>query len=160
MKKLICLLAGLFISGQVFALDISPDSPRIVQLSEDASSVIIGNPEHASVAMDNPRLLLITAKRPGMTGLTVLGKNGQVILQENLIINGPTQNFIRIKNACINGGDGCQPTRMFHCEKDTACNNVIVSEPTVSGQGGGASSGGGEQSLVPDLGEGLTGSEE
>ncbi len=160
MKKLVYLLACLFISGQALAIDISPDSPRIIQLSEDASSVIVGNPEHASVAMDNPRLLLITAKRPGMTGLTILGKNGQVILQENLIVNGPTQNFIRIKNACVNGGDNCQPTRMFHCKKGTACNNVIVSEPTVSGQGGGASNNSGEQSLAPDLGEGLTGSEE
>jgi hypothetical protein len=160
MKKLVCLLACLFISGQALAIDISPDKPRILQLSEDASSVIIGNPEHASVAIDNPRLLLITAKRPGMTGLTVLGKNGQVILQENLVVNGPTHNFIRIKNACINGGEGCQPTRMFHCEKGTACNNVIVSEPTVSGQGVGASSGGEGQSLAPDLGEGLTGLEE
>lgn len=160
MKKLACLfVACLLISSHVLALDISPDSPRIVHLSEDASSVIVGNPEHASVAMDNPRLLLITAKRPGMTGLTVLGKNGQVILQENLIINGPTQNFIRIKNACINGGDGCQPTRMFHCEKGAPCNNVIVSEPTVSGQGGGSSNGD-SQTPTLDLGEDLAGSEE
>lgn len=125
------------------ALDVSPDGPRIVSLSEDAASVIVGNPAHASVVLDNPRLMIITAGIPGMTRLTVLGRNGKVIMSENIIVNGATSGMVRVRNACINGGEGCQPTKMYFCEEGDVCHNVIVNEPTVSGNGGGASGPGG-----------------
>ena len=120
------------------ALDVSPDGPKIVNLAEDATSVIVGNPAHATVVMDNPRMLIVNAGRPGMTNLTVLGRNGKVIMNEHIIVNGAAPGYVRIKNACINGGDSCQPTSMYYCEPGQMCHNVMVNEPSVSGGGGGA----------------------
>lgn len=137
-------------STSVMALEVSPDGPRMVQLPEDAASVIVGNPAHASVIMDNPRLLIINAGIPGMTRLTVLGRDGKVILSENIIVNGATAGMVRVRNACINGGEACQPTRMYYCEKGTACHNVIVNEPTVAG-GSGASAGGEGDGAAPSM---------
>ena len=121
------------------SIEVSPDGPRVVSLSQDAASVIIGNPAHASVVMENPRLMMINAGIPGMTRLTVLGRDGKVIMSDNIIVNGPTQDMIRVRNACINGGEGCQPTKMFFCEEGKQCHNVIVNEPTAGGSGGGES---------------------
>lgn len=137
----ILLLSLCLFSMPSMALDVSPDGPKMVQLSEDASSVIVGNPAHATVVIDNPRLLMITAGVPGMTKLIVLGKKGQVILDETVIVNGASRGFIRVKNACINGGEACQPTKMFYCDGGKPCHNVIVNEPTVSGGGSSAGSG-------------------
>ncbi len=128
-------------STAVMALDVSPDGPKIVSLPEDASSVIVGNPAHATVVLDNPRLMIITAGIPGMTRLTVLGRQGNVIMSENIIVNGATDGMVRVRNACINGAEGCQPTRMFYCEEGQQCHNVIVNEPTAGGAGGGAPEG-------------------
>lgn len=155
--KIVSIIFGvlLFISTSVMALEVSPDGPRIVQLREDAASVIVGNPAHASVVMDNPRMLIINAGIPGMTRLTVLGRNGNVILSENIIVNGASNGFVRVRNACINGGDNCQPTRMFYCEAGDACHNVIVNEPSVSGGGSAGGAGAsGDLELDDAFGEG------
>ena len=151
MKFLLILLAfGLFTTSSIMALEVSPDGPRIVSLNEDAASVIVGNPAHATVILDNPRLMIITAGIPGMTRLTVLGRDGKVIMGEDIIVNGPSIGMVRVRNACINGGENCQPTRMYHCVEGRQCHNVIVNEPTVSGNGG-AAAGSASTSGVPSL---------
>lgn len=137
------------LSFQVTALDVSPDGPKIVQLPEDGASVIVGNPAHASVVMDNPRVMMINALIPGMTRITVLGKRGNVIFNEHIVVNGPSENYIRVKNACINGGDACQPTRMYYCSEGRQCHNVIVDEPTVSGGESSSEEDGG----IPSIGD-------
>jgi len=146
--------AALFISTSVMALEVSPDGPRIVQLNEDAASVIVGNPAHASVVMDNPRMLIINAGIPGMTRLTVLGRNGNVILSENIIVSGASDGFVRVRNACINGGENCQPTKMYYCEEGDSCHNVIVNEPTIAGDGGDSGADSASLELDDAVGEG------
>lgn len=125
------------------AINVSPDGPRIISLSEDAASVIVGNPAHASVVLDNPRLMIITARVPGMTRLTVLGRNGKVIMSENVIVNGAASGLIRVRNACINGGEGCAPTKMYFCEPGDACHNIVVNEPVMDGGAAAANAGAG-----------------
>jgi len=131
--SIVVITIFVFIISPVHALDVSPDGPRLVELPEDASSVIVGNPSHATVALDNPRLMIISAGVPGVTKLTVLGKSGRVIFNERLIVNGARGGYIRIKNACINGGDVCQKTKMYHCENGEACHSIAVNDPAVSG---------------------------
>lgn len=110
------------------ALEVSPDAPLIVNLREDAKTVILGNPNHATVSLETARMLLITAGMPGMTGLTVLGNNGNVIMNEKIIVNGAAEGYVRVQNACINADGDCQPVRMYYCEEGSACHNVIVAE--------------------------------
>tara|TARA_B100001750_G_C15520408_1_gene611073 strand:+ start:4361 stop:4837 length:477 start_codon:yes stop_codon:yes gene_type:complete len=127
----------IFGSTMANALDVSPDGPLIINLREDAQSVIVGNPNHASVSLDNPRLLIVTAGIPGVTSLTVLGENGRVIMNDKIISGGSAQGYVRIQNACINAQGACQPVKMFYCEEGSACHNVVVAEtaPTASTQG-------------------------
>jgi hypothetical protein len=135
-NALFIIAAALFMMPMhLSSLEVSPDGPQIIHLSEDAGTVIVGNPAHATVAMDNPRMLIVNAGIPGLTSLTVLSRTGKVILSDKIIVNGATENYVRVRNACINVGEGCQPTRMFYCETGTACHNVIVNEPVVSGAG-------------------------
>ena len=88
--------------------------------------MIVGNPMHATVALDNPRLMIINAGVPGVTKLTVLGKNGRVIWSDRLIVNVGGGDYIRINNACINGGDECQSTKMLYCEDGEKCHSMMI----------------------------------
>ena len=129
-----------FISLSVQALEIYPDAPRIINLPEDASSVIIGNPSHAYVVLDNPRLMIVTAGLPGVTQLTVLGKDGHIIWNDRLIVNVGGGNYIRINNACINGGDECQSTKMLYCGDGSKCHSVAINTTNNDNGSGGVSS--------------------
>jgi len=116
-------------------VDINATSSKIVKLSEDASSVIVGNPSHVSVSMDNPRMMVMTALMPGVTQVIVLGAEGKVIWSDSVSVNRPTEQIIRVRNACINSDDAsCQAVRLFNCEDGAACENVnlIGSSPVAT----------------------------
>ncbi len=94
---------------------LTPDRTEMVKLDEDANSIIIGNPAHLNVLLENPRLLLLAARQPGATQMTILNSAGKVIMQRHVIVSGPKEEYIRIRRSCINGGNGCQPTTVYYC---------------------------------------------
>ena len=96
-------------------IKLAPDKTELVHLDTDANSVIIGNPAHLNILLDNPRLLLLAARQPGATQFTVLSASGKVIMQRHVIISGPQEKYVRIRRACINGGSGCAPTTVYYC---------------------------------------------
>ena len=113
--------------GQAQDVVVTYDGPTMIDLNEDATSVIVGNPNHAQVVLDNPRRLFINAGQPGMTRLTVLGQNGQVIFNRNIIVGGGSNQMIRIRNACINsGGAACQANRVYYCPEGRRCSDVSL----------------------------------
>lgn len=94
---------------------LTPDKTEMVKLDEDANSIIIGNPAHLNVLLENPRLLLLAARQPGATQLTVLNSEGKVIMQRHVIVSGPKDEYVRIRRSCINGGNGCEQTTVYYC---------------------------------------------
>lgn len=108
------------------AIRLSSAKPALIHLEEDASSVIVGNPVHASVTLDNPRMLMINAGIPGMTNIVVLGRNGQVIFDRAVISGSGSDDMVRIQNACVNGGDGCVANKMYYCAAGERCHDVAI----------------------------------
>jgi len=87
---------------------------HLIRLDKDAASVIVNNPNHASVMLDTPRLLIIVPHEPGATSFTVLGANGETIMEKNLIITNVQPKYVRIRRMC--GDDrNCQPSSYFYC---------------------------------------------
>ena len=128
MRVFIILFTGLFlfVTSQSYALEVSPDGPKIINLSDDATSVIVGNPNHASVVLDSPRRVIVNAGEPGSTRLTILGDGGQVLFNDHIVVSGPSEGYVRVRNACINGGDGCQEYNIYQCEGNGPCHDVSL----------------------------------
>lgn len=99
---------------------LTPDKSEIVRLEEDAVSVIVGNPDHLGVLMDDARLLILVPRQPGATYLTLLNKDGQVIMQRHVIVSVANRDYIRIRRSCGaaggKGGEGCQETSVYYCK--------------------------------------------
>lgn len=152
----ICVAAGILPAAQVFAqnsgqaqtsgqvqpvqvqsaqaegpLYVGMDGPEIIRLDADAASVVVGNPTHAAVTMDDSRTLMINPLAPGMTRIVVIGREGQVVMDRRVVIgarnsgqnNGGGQ-FITIKNACINSEDDCQNRKVYYCMEGEKCHDV------------------------------------
>ncbi|MFN3828137.1 MAG: pilus assembly protein N-terminal domain-containing protein [Micavibrio sp.] len=96
-------------------LRLTPDKSEIVKLNDDAASLIIGNPAHLNILMDNPRTLIMVPRTPGATHFTVLNSVGRIVMQRHVIIASPKEDYIRVRRSCINGGNGCQDTRVYYC---------------------------------------------
>ena len=94
---------------------LTPDKSELVKLNESATSIIIGNPLHINVIADSAKLLVIIPRSPGATHFTVLGKNGQILMQRHVIVASPKKDYLRIKRTCAGDADDCQDTSVFYC---------------------------------------------
>lgn len=106
-------------------LKITPDKSEIVRLDQDASTVIVGNPNHISVLADNVRTLVLVAKSPGATFFTVLNAKGDVVMQRHVIVAQPGEKYVRVRKSCAGSKDGnCQQTQVFYCPD--MCHQIIM----------------------------------
>ena len=94
-----------------------PDKSELVPLDGDATSVVVGNPAHIGVMLDTPRLAVVIPRTAGATYFTVLGKDGNVIMQRHVIVAAPKKNYVRVRRSCGNApaGTACQPTSVYFC---------------------------------------------
>lgn len=96
------------------ALRLTSNKDQIIRLDQDAASVIVNNPAHATVLLDSPRLLIIMPRDPGATSFKVLNGDGAVILQKDIIVTNAQPKYVRIRRMCT-GGAGCVPEAYFYC---------------------------------------------
>ena len=94
---------------------LTPDKSELIHLDDSATSIIIGNPAHINVIADSAKLVVVIPKAPGATHFTILGKNGQIIMQRHVIVASPKKDYLRIKRTCSDGDDNCQATSVFYC---------------------------------------------
>ncbi len=94
---------------------LTPDRTHLVRLQEDASSVIVTNPAHASVMLDSPRLLVVMPREPGATSFTVLNTKGDVILEQDVIVSAVQKRYVRVRRMCGNSDPTCTRNAYFYC---------------------------------------------
>ncbi len=119
---------------------LTPDKSELIRLEKDAASIIVGNPAHINVIADSAKTLVIVPRLPGATHFTVLGKQGQVIMQRHVIVASPKEDYVRIKRTCSGDDDECAKTSVFYCPD--MCHEISVegqtTEATASNEGSGA----------------------
>lgn len=98
-------------------LKLSPDKSEILTLSEDAGSIVLGNPAHLNVLVDSARRLIAVPKAPGASYFTVLNKAGDVIMQRHVLVAPPKEKYVRVRKTCYGEAakGGCQAMRTYYC---------------------------------------------
>jgi len=94
---------------------ISPNQPKIIHLKENAVSVIISNPTHATVILDTPRILIIIPREPGATAFTVLNAKGNIIIEKNILVSARANEHVRIRRICSGDDNSCVSQEVFYC---------------------------------------------
>ncbi len=97
------------------SLRLTSNKNALIKLDKDAHSVIVNNPEHASVMLDTPRLLIVIPHKPGATSFTVLDKYGETIIQKDIIITNVQKKYVRIRRICAQSDKTCNPSSYFYC---------------------------------------------
>lgn len=97
------------------ALRMTPDKSQLITLKREATSVMVGNPNHIEIVAESSNTLVIIPKEPGASHFTVLDQNGDVIMQRHVIVAAPQKSYLRIRRTCARGDEGCQTTSMYYC---------------------------------------------
>lgn len=94
----------------------TPEGPAVIQLDQDAASLIVGNPAHATAVLENPRLIMLIPQQPGATKVMALDRSGKAIFNRHVLVGGGKSQFLRINRACVNASTaGCRPVAMYYC---------------------------------------------
>lgn len=114
------------------ALRLTPDKSELVRLDNDVASVVVGNPNHLGVLMDNPRLLILLPRQPGATYLTLMDVDGNVLMQRHVLVASPKSDYVRIRRSCGAAGNAaCEQTSVYYCPG--VCHEVGMNDGKGSG---------------------------
>ncbi|MCE9508448.1 MAG: pilus assembly protein N-terminal domain-containing protein [Alphaproteobacteria bacterium] len=116
------------------ALRLTPNKNKIIRLDQDAASVVVNNPKHASVMLDSPRLIIIMPRLPGTTSFTVLNSAGETILQKDVIVTNVQPQYVRVRRVCASGDTSCTPAAYYYCPD--GCYEVTPVAPGAAGSEG------------------------
>ncbi len=109
---------------------LTPEGPAVIKLSEDAASVIIGNPAHATAMLENPRLIMLMPGQPGATKVMALDRNGRAIFSRHVLVGGTPGGHLRVTRVCATStAGGCKPVSMYYCPDK--CYETAIPESTV-----------------------------
>ena len=93
---------------------VTMDQVRTYTMSEDADSIIIGNPGIADIAVRDKNSFLLFGKAPGMTNLIVLDGQGNQVKNLEVRVNPPSYGMLvyhrGLRRTTYNCTNDCQPT--------------------------------------------------
>lgn len=97
-------------------LNMTQDKSEMIKLTQEAASVVVGNPNHISVMLDTPDTLIVVPRKAGASHFSVIGKDGNILMQRHVIVGAPKENYVRIRRSCnAKSGAGCQKTSTYYC---------------------------------------------
>ena len=91
---------------------------RILRLARPADSVVIGNPSIADAVVQDAQTIVLTGKDFGVTNIVVMDKQGEPILDRELVVSRNTRGTTRIYRQAEVQTLSCTP----YCEKASAKN--------------------------------------
>jgi Flp pilus assembly secretin CpaC len=95
------------VAGEV--IDVPLDSARLVKLPERAATVVIGNPLIADLSIQPGGLAVITAKGYGATNVIVLDKDGAVLTEHTILVEGPSDPIVVVYRGVARETYSCMP---------------------------------------------------
>ena len=98
-------------------LHLTPDKSEILHLDAEAASIVIGNPAHVNVLLDTPKTLIVVPRAEGASHFTVIGKDGNTLMQRHVVVGGSKENYVRIRRSCANAANSsnCRATSVYFC---------------------------------------------
>ena len=85
------------------------DEARILKLPDRATTVVIGNPLIADLAIQPGGLAVITGKSFGATNVLIMDKSGAVLTEQNIEVEGPGDPIVVVYRGVDRNTYTCQP---------------------------------------------------
>ncbi|MGL4727584.1 MAG: pilus assembly protein N-terminal domain-containing protein [Bosea sp. (in: a-proteobacteria)] len=94
-------------------VSVALDHARVVKLPERTSTVIIGNPIIADVAVQKNGILVVTGKSYGQTNLIALDSNGQMLAESQISVRQSLETIMTVQRGLDRESYSCTP----HCQR-------------------------------------------
>ena len=131
---LVLLTAAAVLPRPAFAaeapLNIVLDQATLMRLPEKVSTIVIGNPLIADIAVQSGGLIVVTGKGYGATNLIVLDRAGTVLMERQVVVRGATDHTMTVYRGAERETHSCTP----NCERRITLGDSLGYFTAVSGQ--------------------------
>jgi len=95
------------------ALEIVLDQATIMKLPDKVSTIVVGNPMIADVAVQSGGLVVVTGKGYGSTNVIALDRTGTVLMERSIVVSGPVGPVVSVYRGMERETYSCTP----NCER-------------------------------------------
>lgn len=94
-------------------LNVALDQATLMKMPDKVSTIVVGNPMIADVAVQSGGLVVVTGKGFGSTNLIVLDRAGEVLMEKSIVVSGPTGPTVQVYRGVERETYSCTP----NCER-------------------------------------------
>lgn len=85
------------------------DQAKLVKLPAKASTIVVGNPLIADVTLQSGGIVVVTGKGYGATNFIAMDRNGEVLVDRQIMVEGPTDQLVTIYRGVERESYSCMP---------------------------------------------------
>lgn len=110
-------LAAAMLLGPVLAtaapdpdrIAVNVDQAKLVKLPGGIATIVVGNPLIADVTLQNGGVVVVTGKGYGATNFIALDRTGQVLVDRQIQVEGPTDQLVTVYRGIDRETYSCMP---------------------------------------------------
>ncbi|TWB94736.1 putative type II/III system pilus formation protein [Bradyrhizobium macuxiense] len=110
-------LAAALLLGPVLAtaapdpdrIAVNVDQAKLVKLPGGIATIVVGNPLIADVTLQNGGVVVVTGKGYGATNFIALDRTGQVLVDRQIQVEGPTDQLVTVYRGIDRETYSCMP---------------------------------------------------
>ena len=111
-------------------IEVTMNQAKIVKLSRNADTIIIGNPDIADASVQDASTIVLTGKGFGVTNLVVLDDAGAPIIDEQVVVSRSSASTVRVYRRASVQTLSCTP----YCEGSYKTDAERMSESELGGE--------------------------
>jgi Flp pilus assembly secretin CpaC len=134
-------LAGPLADPASDPIAVNVDQAKLVKMPTHVATIVVGNPLIADVALQPGGIIVVTGKGYGATNFIAMSRNGDVLVDRMIQVEGPTDQLVTIYRGVDRESWSCMPTcqrRVTLGDSDGYFKATMDQAGNLSGQAGGA----------------------
>jgi Flp pilus assembly secretin CpaC len=85
------------------------DQAKLVKLPAKVSTIVVGNPLIADVTLQSGGIVVVTGKGYGATNFIAMDRNGEVLVDRQIQVEGPTDQLVTVYRGIERESYSCMP---------------------------------------------------
>ena len=121
---------------------VNVDQAKLVKLPGKVATIVVGNPMIADVTLQPGGIIVVTGKGYGATNFIAMDRNGDVLVDRQIQVEGPTDQMVTVYRGVERESYSCMPIcqrRVTLGDGDGYFKSVLGQSGDLSGQASGAS---------------------
>jgi Flp pilus assembly secretin CpaC len=91
------------------AIAVNVDQAKLVKIPGRVSTIVVGNPLIADVALQNGGIVVVTGKGYGATNFIAMDRAGEILMDRVIQVEGPTDQLVTIYRGIERESYSCMP---------------------------------------------------